>query len=244
MFMYAGGSILLCVTGCLSRGDDTASIEQATFRGTLDSRLPTGAYDSTTATSDQNQPTCVSITGGGDMSYSWTPSAPGIYRFSTVDPLTELDSILQIRDFETGAPLGCSDDVFPGFQSSVDVALPVVRAVRVIVDSYPGHSGWFYLHITDVTPAPPPPPPPPPPACVCGATRFSEIRTGQASNCAAAVTMARDAVALAVQQSCESGACNIVEAPTECSPVSSNRSDGFQGSVFQRFSCYGPRGCR
>jgi hypothetical protein len=86
--------------------------------------------------------------------------------------------------------------------------------------------------------------PPLPPACVCGAARLTKHSIGQAASCGSAIAMARTAVGLAERQSCGSGACNIVEAPFECSPVSSNRSDGFRVNVFQTFSCYGPPGCQ
>ena len=141
---------LLCLGGCLEPGGDTdsASVEQASFGGTLGSVVGNPvASNNTAGLSNDHQPTCAS-SAAPDLGYAWTAPATGSYTFSTVSTLAiTFDTILEIRDFSTGVSLGCNDDSGGTLQSTVTVSLSIGQTVRIVVDGFGGNSGPFRLSI-------------------------------------------------------------------------------------------------
>lgn len=129
-------------------GDNNASIEQASFGGSLGSVIGNPvASNSTSGLVNEHQPTCAP-SSAPDLAYAWTAPSSGTYTFSTVSSLaTTFDTILQIRDFNTGASLGCNDDSGGTFQSTVSVNLSIGQAIRIVVDGYNTSNGPFRLSI-------------------------------------------------------------------------------------------------
>ncbi len=142
---------LLCLVGCMEpdSDDNTGSIQQASFGGALGSVVGNPvASNNTTGLTNEHQPTCVS-SSAPDLAYSWTAPSTGTYTFSTVSSLaTTYDTVLELRDFNTGASLGCNDDSNGTLQSTVSVALSIGRTVKIVVDGFGASSGPFQLSIT------------------------------------------------------------------------------------------------
>jgi hypothetical protein len=147
--IYAVCSVSLQLAACVDPTDEvTTSAEQASFGGTLGSVVgsPVGGGGTTGAT-NAHTPSCAP-SSAPDMSFSWTAPTSGTYTFTTVTTLTaSFDTVLEVRDFETGASLGCNDDSSGTLQSTVSVNLPIGRTVRVVVDGFGGSNGAFSLSI-------------------------------------------------------------------------------------------------
>lgn len=143
-------SAVLCLGDCLQpdSGDSSASIEQASFGGNLGSVVGNPvASNNTTGLSNDDTPTCAP-SSAPDLAYVWTAPSTGTYTFSTVATLvTTFDTVLQIRDFTTGAPLGCNDDSSGTLQSTVSVNLSIGQAIKIVVDGFGSNSGPFRLSI-------------------------------------------------------------------------------------------------
>jgi hypothetical protein len=107
--------------------------------------------NNTTGLTNDNQPApaCAS-SNAPDLAYSWTAPTTGTYTFTTVQnpPAPTFDTVLEIRNFTTGASLGCNDDSAGTPQSTVSVNLSIGQTVRIVVDGFSGSSGPFRLSIS------------------------------------------------------------------------------------------------
>jgi len=143
-------SLLLSLVGCLEAGDDeTDTRVQESFGGDLGSVVGTFiASNNTAGGTNEHQPTCAT-SSAPDLSYSWTAPSTGTFTFTTgPTPLTgSFDTILQIRDFSSGASLGCNDDSGGNTLSTVTIPLTIGRTVRIVVDGFANSSGGFRLSI-------------------------------------------------------------------------------------------------
>jgi len=141
---------LLCLGGCLEPGsdEDSVQVEQASFGGALGSIVGNPvASNNTTGLTNDNQPTCAS-SNAPDLGYSWTAPSSGTFTFSTVNTLTTTyDTVLDIRDFNTGISLGCNDDSSGTLQSTVSLNLTIGQTLRIVVDGFGTASGPFRLSI-------------------------------------------------------------------------------------------------
>jgi hypothetical protein len=142
---------LLCFGGCLAASepdtpDEVASVEQFTFLGDLGVRLgsPVTTNNTTGLTNDYT-PTCSSSSVAPDASYTWTAPSSGSYVFSTAG--SSFDTVLGIRQYTTGASLGCNDDSNGTLQSAVTTSLSAGQTVLIVVDGYGSGSGPFQLNI-------------------------------------------------------------------------------------------------
>ena len=80
-----------------------------------------------------------------DMAYTWTAPSAGNYTFNTLG--SSFDTILEIREYNTGASLGCNDDSNGTLQSTVSASLAAGQTVMIVVDGYGTASGPFELNI-------------------------------------------------------------------------------------------------
>jgi hypothetical protein len=155
IFMNITWITLLGLSGCLEPGSDdrSASVEQASFGGNLGSVVGNPvASNNTAGLTNEHQPTCVVSSSAPDLAYAWTAPATGTYTFSTVAPLiTTFDTILEIRNFDTGASLGCNDDSSGTLQSTVSVNLTIGQTIRIVVDGFGTSSGPFRLSIMGIS---------------------------------------------------------------------------------------------
>src|ERR1051325_10672301 len=136
--IYAVCSASLQLAGCVAPSEPdqegTASTEQASFGGNLGSVVgnPVGGGGTTGAT-NAHKPSCAP-SSAPDMSFAWTAPTTGPYTFTTVTSLTTpFDTVLEVRNFETGDSLGCNDDSAGTLQSTVTVNLMIGTTVRVVV---------------------------------------------------------------------------------------------------------------
>src|SRR5262245_40267854 len=139
---------LLCLGGCLDPGadDDTASVEQFSYGGDLGVGLGAPVTtNNTTGYSNDYAPTCVGSSSAPDLVYTWTAPAAGSYTFDTAG--SQFDTVLEIREYNTNASLGCNDDSGGTLQSTVAVSLAAGQTVLVVVDGYGSGSGPFQLNI-------------------------------------------------------------------------------------------------
>jgi hypothetical protein len=139
---------LLGLSGCLQTGtsDDNASVEQFSFGSDLGVGLGSPVTtNSTTGRSDDYHPTCVSSSAASDMSYTWTAPSTGSYTFSTLG--SSFDTVLEVRQYNTGVSLGCNDDSAGTLQSTVSASLSAGQTVLVVVDGYSSSTGPFQLNI-------------------------------------------------------------------------------------------------
>jgi hypothetical protein len=142
---------MLCLGGCLEAADEDTdtSITQESFGGDLGNVVGTFiASNTTVGGTNQHQPTCATSTAP-DMSYSWTAPSTGSFTFTTTPtpPTGSFDTILQVRDFTSGASLGCNDDSAGTALSTVAVNLTIGQTVRIVVDGFASGSGPFRLSI-------------------------------------------------------------------------------------------------
>jgi hypothetical protein len=141
-------TVLLCLGGCLEQTDDdgTASIEQFTYGGYLGTALGSPARtDTTKYRTNDYKPSCVTNSTAPDMAYTWTAPSAGSYTFSTLG--SSFDTVLEVRQHNTGASLGCNDDSNGTLQSTVGISLSSGQTVMIVVDGYGSGSGWFQLNI-------------------------------------------------------------------------------------------------
>jgi hypothetical protein len=145
-------AVLWSLGGCLEstdpdRPDRSASVEQFSFISDLGVGLGSPVTtNSTTGRTNDYQPTCVSNSTAPDAAYTWTAPSPGTYTFSTAG--SSFDTVLEVRQYSSGASLGCNDDSNSTLQSTVSASLTGGQTVLVIVDGYSTSSGSFQLNIT------------------------------------------------------------------------------------------------
>jgi hypothetical protein len=138
--------------GCVDSGDNNnlSTAEQASFGEALGSVVGNPvASNNTAGLVNDHQPTCAP-SSAPDLSYVWTSPATGTYTFSTVGSsatTSPFDTILEVRNFNTGGSLGCNDDSAGTLQSTVSVNLTIGQAVKIVVDGYSTSSGTFRLSI-------------------------------------------------------------------------------------------------
>src|SRR6185295_7302281 len=80
-----------------------------------------------------------------DIAYVWTAPAAGSYTFDTLG--SSYDSIIEVRQYNTNASLGCNDDSGGTLQSTVTADLASGQTVIIVVDGYAYSSGEFRLNI-------------------------------------------------------------------------------------------------
>lgn len=81
-----------------------------------------------------------------DRSFTWTAPSSGTFTVSTTG--SSFDTVLSLFNANTGAALGCNDDVNAStFQSSVAVTLTAGRQLRIVVDGYRTRCGTLTLNI-------------------------------------------------------------------------------------------------
>ena len=144
----AAFTVLLCLGGCLEPGgnDDTANVEQFSFGSDLGVGLGSPVTtNSTIGRTNDYQPSCVSNSAAPDLAYTWTAPSTGSYTFSTLG--SSFDTVLEVRQYNTGASLGCNDDSSGTLQSTVGISLSGGQTVIVVVDGYSTNSGPFQLNI-------------------------------------------------------------------------------------------------
>ena len=141
---------LLSLGGCLepdSPDDRTGSIDQFTFCCDLGVALGSPVTtNSTIGRTNDYTPTCVSNSTAPDLAYTWTAPSTGSYTFSTLG--SAFDTVLEVRQYNTGSSLGCNDDSSGTVQSTVNVSLTAGQTVIVVVDGYSTSSGSFNLNIS------------------------------------------------------------------------------------------------
>jgi len=139
----------LSLTGCTlpDASDDGASSEQFSFGQDLGVGL--GSPVTTNSTSgrvNDYQPSCVSNSTAPDLAYTWTAPSSGTYVFSTLG--SSFDTVLELRQYNTGVSLGCNDDSAGTSLSTVSASLSAGQTVLVVVDGYGSNQGAFQLSIT------------------------------------------------------------------------------------------------
>ena len=144
------------LSGCLGASEEggldeseVGAVAQDSFGGALGSVIGSPvASNNTAGLTNEHTPTCVSSTAP-DLSYAWTAPATGTYTFTTVSSLgASFDTVLQLRDFATGASLGCNDDSAGTLQSTVSASLAIGATIRIVVDGFSTASGPFRLSIS------------------------------------------------------------------------------------------------
>lgn len=153
--MSAALTTLLCLGGCLESAapGETDSIEQFSFLSDLGVGLGSPVTtNNTTGRSNDYQPSCVSNSAAPDASYTWTAPSSGSYVFSTSG--SSFDTVLEIRQYNTGISLGCNDDSNGTLQSTVGVSLSGGQTVMIVVDGYGANNGSFQLNISGGTSIP------------------------------------------------------------------------------------------
>ncbi|HWU88700.1 MAG TPA: hypothetical protein VN253_15645 [Kofleriaceae bacterium] len=124
----------------------TTNVEQFTFGGDLGVALGSPVTtNSTTNRTNDYKPTCVSNSSAPDMSYTWTAPSAGTFTFTTLG--SSFDTVLEVRQYNTGASLGCNDDSNSTLQSAVSVSLSAGQTVIIVVDGYGSANGTFQLNI-------------------------------------------------------------------------------------------------
>lgn len=139
---------LLGIAGCAGADSDAEldEVEQLTYVGNLGGALGSPvAAGSTSALSNDYQPTCINNSAAPDASYTWTVPSSGSYVFSTSG--SQFDTVLEIRAYNTGASGGCNDDSNGTYQSTVTADLSAGQTVIVIIDGYGSDSGSYQLNI-------------------------------------------------------------------------------------------------
>lgn len=147
VYPIATFAVMLNLGGCMepSTNDDNASVEQFSFGSDLGVSLGSPVTtNSTIGRTNDYQPSCVSSSTAPDMAYTWTAPSSGTYTFNTFG--SSFDTVLEVRQYNTGASLGCNDDS-SGLQSSVSTSLAAGQTVLVVVDGYGASSGSFQLNI-------------------------------------------------------------------------------------------------
>lgn len=143
-------TILLALAGlasCLAPDAPDSAVEQASYLGGLGVALGSPiATGTTNGLSNDYQPSCVSTSNAPDAAYSWTAPASGTFVIGTAG--SAFDTVLEIRDGNTGASLGCNDDSNSSLQSSVAVNLVANQSVVIVIDGYSSGSGTYQLGIT------------------------------------------------------------------------------------------------
>jgi hypothetical protein len=141
-------AVLLSVCGCLGEGGpaDLATATQFTYSGDLGGRLGTPVTtDDTRGRTNDYQPTCITNSTAPDDAFVWTAPAAGRYTFDTLG--SSFDTIIEVREYNTNASLGCNDDSGGTLQSKVTADLASGQTVMVVVDGYSSSSGTFRLNI-------------------------------------------------------------------------------------------------
>lgn len=146
----------LCLAACVELdeeiegdSDEHSSVAQASFGGNLGSVIGSPvATSNTSGLINEHQPTCAP-SNAPDLAYSWTAPSTGTYTFSTGSGSSgSFDTVLEVRNFTTGASLRCNDDSNGTRFSTVSVSLSIGQTVRVVVDGYGSSAGPFSLSIS------------------------------------------------------------------------------------------------
>lgn len=118
----------------------------------IDIRLRTGSgvsRGSTCGAANEVSPTCGG-SSASDFNHYWIAPYNGVFTFSTAGAGTLFNTVLQVTDWVSGAPLGCNDDLANSTQSSVTVNLAQEQEVRITVDGRGSACGRFQLNISAV----------------------------------------------------------------------------------------------
>lgn len=120
MLHLARTTALLVVVGlaaCTAPTEADSTLDQASYLGDLGVGLGSPVTtSSTTGLTNDYQPACA-YSAAPDAAYTWTAPAAGSYTFSTAG--SGFDTVLDVRQYNTGASLGCNDDSGGTLQSSV-----------------------------------------------------------------------------------------------------------------------------
>ncbi|MBI4951600.1 MAG: hypothetical protein HY908_06175 [Myxococcales bacterium] len=115
----------------------------------LGSAVPQTASGSNVGAADSLTPGC-GLSGGSDVSYTFTAPATATYVFDTVG--SSFDTVLHVHA-SSCAELACNDD-YVGVQSQLSVPLAQGEQVLVVVDGYGSASGSYTLHVSELPPCP------------------------------------------------------------------------------------------